>query len=384
MAMILLCFADAGSRVSRSGGTYAYAETAFGPFVGFIVAMTLWFSAVLASAAIANILVDTLPQVSSRLAGPIVRNGALIITYAALAAINIRGVKTGSGVVQTVTAAKLAPLLLLIVVGLFGISARNLTWPGLPPVGEIGRASIILIFAFSGIESALTPSGEVREPARTVPRAILTALVVVTLIYMGIQIVAQGVLGPELATNSKAPLAEAAKRLLGSSGQMLVILGAAISTFGYVAGDMLAAPRGLFALGRDRLLPAAIGAIHPQYRTPYVAIVIHAVVCLAFALSGSFEKLVVLAVIPVLIVYLICCLATLQLERRDVRDEGTVPFKVPGGPVIPLIASGIVVWLMTASTKQEVLAMGVMLAAEGALFLLMRGRRRTRRSFQAT
>jgi APA family basic amino acid/polyamine antiporter len=375
MAMILLCFADAGSRVSLSGGTYAYAEVAFGPFIGFVVAMSLWVSTLLASAAVANIFVDTLSHISPRLGGPVIRTGTLILIYGALAAINIRGVKIGSGVVQTMTAAKLTPLLILIGVGLFAINARNLAWPGMPPAGEVARASIVLTFAFIGIESALTPSGEVREPARTVPRAIFAALVLVTIIYMGLQIVAQGVLGAELATNTQAPLAEVAKRVLGRGGQMLVILGTAISTFGYVAGDMLAAPRGIYALGRDRLLPAAIGSVHPRYRTPHVAILIHAVLCLGLALSGSFEKLAVLTVISTLIVYLICCLAAIQLRRRDIRDEGAIPFKLPGGPVIPLIASAIVVWLMTASTRQEVLAMGAMLVAETVLFLMMRLRR---------
>jgi APA family basic amino acid/polyamine antiporter len=376
MGMIVLCFADAGSRVSISGGTYAYAEVAFGPFVGFVVATSLWFgSAVLASAAVANIFVDTLPQISPRLGGPFIRNGALVLIYVALAAINIRGIKIGSGVVQTVTAAKLTPLLILVGVGLLAINIENLAWPGMPPAGEIARTTVILMFAFLGIESALTPSGEVREPARTVPLAIFAALVLVTLLYMGLQIVAQGVLGPELAANTKAPLAETARRVLGSGGQMLVIVGTAISTFGYVAGDMLAAPRGIYALGRDRLLPAAIGSVHPQYRTPHVAIVIHAALCLALALSGTFEQLIVLSTLAALIVYLICCLATIQLQRREIRDGVAVPFELPGGPVIPLIATAIVVWLMTASTRQEVLAMGAMLVAETVLFLFMRARR---------
>lgn len=375
MAAIVLCFADAGSRVSLSGGTYAYAEIAFGPYIGFVVATSLWFgSTILASAAVANVFVDTIAQISPRMAGPVFRNGTLILMYAALAAINIRGVKIGSGVVQTVTAAKLTPLLILIGVGFFAISANNLTWPGMPGAGELARTSVILIFAFLGIESALTPSGEVRDPARTVPAAIFVALAVVTLMYMSLQVVAQGVLGAELATNTTAPLAETARRVLGSGGQLLVIIGAAISTFGYVAGDMLAAPRGIYALGRDGLLPGAIGAVHPRYRTPHVAILVHAALCLGFALSGTFEKLAVLAVIATLIVYLICCLATIQLQRRNIRDEGAIPFNVPGGPVIPVIASGIVIWLMTASTRQEVLAMSAMLVAESLLYLLMRGR----------
>ncbi len=376
MALIVLCFADAGSRVSLSGGTYAYAEVAFGPFIGFIVATSLWFgSSVLASAAVANVFMDTLSQLSPGFGQPIIRNGMLVLIYVVIAAINIRGVKTGSGVVQTVTVAKLTPLIILVGVGLFAINANNLAWPGMPSGGEIARTSVILIFAFLGIETALTPSGEVRDPARTVPRAIFTALALVTLIYIGIQVVAQGVLGPELATNPKAPLAETAKRVLGSGGQTLILIGMAISTLGYVAGDMLFAPRSIYALGRDRLLPEVIGSVHAKYRTPHVAILIHATLCLALALTGSFEKLAVLAVIATLIVYLICCLATIQLQRRDIRTDGAIPFKVAGGPVIPIIASGIVIWLMTASTRQEFIAMAAMLLVETLLFLLMRARR---------
>jgi APA family basic amino acid/polyamine antiporter len=368
---IALCFADSGSRVSLSGGTYAYAGVAFGPFVGFVVAMTLWFSTILASGGVINIFVDTLSQLSPHFGHPVVRAAIIILVYAILTAINIRGVKMGSAVVQTVTGAKLTPLLILIGVGLFAINAKNFAWT-VPPVREVARTAVILTFAFIGIESALTPSGEVRNPARTVPRALFATLALVTLIYIALQVVAQAVLGVELATNTQAPLAETARRLLGSGGQMLVILGAAISTLGYVAGDVLAAPRGLYALGRDRLLPAAIGAVHPRYRTPHVAIVIHTVFCVGFALSGTFEKLAVLSVITTLIVYLLCCLATIQLQRRDVRDGGAIPFNLRGGPVVPFIACAIVVWLMTASTRQEVLAMAVMLLVETVLFLLMR------------
>ena len=376
MALIVLCFADAGSRVSLSGGTYAYAEVAFGPFIGFMVATSLWFgSAVLASAAVANVFMDTMAQLSPGFEQPIIRSGTLVLIYAVITAINIRGVKAGSGVVQTVTVAKLTPLIILIGAGLFAINAENLAWPGMPAGGEIARTSIILIFAFLGIETALTPSGEVRDPARTVPRALFTALALVTLIYISIQVVALGVLGPELATNTQAPLAETARRVLGSGGQKLILIGMAISTLGYVAGDMLFAPRSIYALGKDRLLPAFIGSVHSKYHTPYVAILIHATFCLALALSGSFEQLAVLAVIATLIVYLICCLATIQLQRRDIRADGAIPFKVPGGPVIPIIASGIVIWLMTASTRQEVIAMAAMLAVQAILFLLMRVRR---------
>lgn len=376
MALIVMCFADAGSRVSLSGGTYAYAEIAFGQYAGFVVAMSLWFgSSVLASAAVINVFASTLAELIPWFGHAAARIATIVIVYAAFAVINIRGVKLGSRVVQGVTLAKLTPLFILVGVGVFFIKPENLDWPGMPAPGEMARTSVILIFAFLGIESALSPSGEVRNPARTVPRSIFIALALVTVLYMGIQLVAQGVLGPGLATSTTAPLAETAKGILGSSGKLLVLIGAAISTLGYVGGDVLAAPRGIYALGRDRLLPAALGMVHPKYKTPHVAILVHASLCLIFAITGSFEGLLVLSVLAALIVYLICCLATIQLQRKNIRTDGAVPFNVPGGPVIPVIASMIVIWLMASSTRQEFLAMGAMLAAETILFFIMRARR---------
>jgi amino acid transporter len=376
MGLIVLCFADAGSRVSLTGGTYAYAETAFGPYIGFIVATSLWFgSNVLASAAVANVFMDAIGQMAPALATGPMRAAILIAMYAVFAGINIRGVKMGSGTVQLVTLAKLAPLLALVAFGLLAVNSANLAWPGLPPANEIARTTVILIFAFLGVESALALSGEVREPARTVPRAIFSTLVLVTLLYMAIQFVSQGVLGADLATSTKAPLAETAKRVMGSGGAMLVLIGTAISTFGYVAGDMLAAPRCLYALGRDRQLPPVIGTVGEKYHTPHVAIVIHAVLCATLAVTGSFMGLMILATLATLIVYLICCLATIQLRRLNISADGAIPFKVPGGPVIPIIASLVVIWLMTSSTRQEFIALGVMLAIETLLYFVMRTQR---------
>jgi basic amino acid/polyamine antiporter, APA family len=376
MALIVMCFAEAGSRVSLSGGTYGYAETAFGPYIGFLVAMCLWFGAnVLATAAVINVCVDTLAQLSPVFETPVVRGSFIVVVYALLAWINIRGVKVGSRLVQTVTAAKLIPLLVLVVVGVFFIRPSNLSWPGLPPLGDISRTSIMLIFAFMGVESALTPSGEVKDPVRTVPRAIAIALIAITLLYIAIQVVSQGILGAELSTYAKAPLAEAMGRVLGPTGTLLILVGAAVSTFGFVAGDMLASPRGLFAVSREGLLPAVVGNIHERYRTPHVAIWIHAIAAAALAISGSFASLVALSVLSTLIVYLICCVATIQLRRKNIRTEGAIPFSVPGGPVIPVLASGMIIWLMTSSTRQEFVAMAIQVAVLTVIFLIMRVRR---------
>ena len=381
MAMIVLCFADAGSRVSLSGGTYAYAEVAFGPYVGFIVATSLWFgSTVLASAAVANVFMDTLSEIAPVMGQPVIRGVVLVLVYALFAFINIRGVKVGSRAVQTVTLAKLTPLLILVAFGLFALNARNLAWPGMPAGSEVARTTVMLLFAFLGIESALTPSGEVRDPARTVPRAIFSALVLVTLLYMAIQVVAQGILGPALATES-APLTAAARRIAVPFG-VLIGIGAVISTFGHQSGMMLATPRVLFAFGRDGVLPSAFARVHPRFRTPHVAIITQALVCALLAITSSFAGLAVLATVSTLALYLVCCIAAWILRRRDVRAENGIPFRIPGGALVPVLAVAVIVWLLSSATAREFLVVGAVLAAAAVLYVVS-GAHRARRGARA-
>lgn len=367
MLLVVLTFAEAGSRVSSTGGLYAYAEIVFGPFVGFLLGILLWLGAfALASASVANIFVATVGELIPAARTPAVRVMLLVAMYAAFAIVNVRGVRSGTRVVETMTIAKLAPLLLLVIAGVFFVSAANLAWPAIA-AGQIGKTAIVLIFAFLGIEVALTPSGEVQNPSRTVPRAVLLALGVVTLVYILLQVVAQGVLGTELASNRTAPLAAVATRIIGEGGRIFVLVGAAISTLGYVSGDMLASPRALFALGRDGTLPRVLAAVHPRFHTPHVAIVVHAIVAFAFAVSGSFEQLVVVVNLAALSVYLVCCLATIELQRRDVHTQGE-PFRLPGGPVIPLLAASVVVWLMSNATRREFAALGIMVGASAVVY----------------
>jgi len=376
LGLVMLCLAEAGSRVSLTGGTYAYVEIAFGPFVGFLAGVLFWFgSQVISSAAVAVVLVGSLDGLLPGIGAPVPRAAFLVALYAALAAVNVRGVRAGTRLVEIVTVAKLAPLLVMVLVGLVAGRAENLVWERVPSLDEVGRTSLVLVFAFMGGEGALTPSGEVKDPARTVPRAVLVALLVVTALYASVQLAAQGVLGPDLATNPAAPLAAAAERVLGPGGRVLMLVGAAVSTFGYVSGDMLASPRLLFAFGRDGFLPGRLAAVHARYRTPYAAIAVHAAVACGFALTGSFRSLAVLSVVSTLLVYLACALAVLQLRRRHVQ-LGEHPFLVPGGPAVPVLACALVLWLLSNAARAELLANAAVIALAALAYALTRGRRR--------
>ena len=225
MGLVGLCFAELGSRVARSGGTYAYIEEAFGPFVGFLAGFLIWFGGdVVACAAIAVVVADSITAAFGLEPGGVVRAALLVVLLAGLAIANIRGVRTGARLVEVVTAAKLVPLLFLVVVGLFQSDPRNLVWTGHPPMHDVARAAFILVFAFTGTEAALTASGEVRDPIRTIPRAIFSGLLAVTVLYLGVQLAAQGILGAALASEQRAPLAAAAGRASGGIGRQLISL----------------------------------------------------------------------------------------------------------------------------------------------------------------
>jgi amino acid transporter len=371
MGMVLLCFAESGSRVSRSGGVYGYVAVAFGPYVGFLVGSLLWFACgCLAAASVANAFVGTLSAAVPWIGQGPPRMVFLAVLYAGLAWTNVRGVRTGAGLVQLTTAAKLLPLLLLIPAGLLVMHPANLAWPGFPPVGKIAGACLVLIYAFAGTETMLMASGEIRDPARTVPRSVLSALGIATVLYLALQVSAQGALGPDLAINDKAPLAMVAERALGAGGRLVVLAGAAISMFGYVSGDMLSTPRALFGFARDGLLPSPVARVHPRYRTPHVAIWLYSVITCALAMSGTFEQLLILANVASLVVYLAAALATLELRRRGVRLDAP-PFVVPGGPLIPLLACVVVLWLLANAQWSELLSVAVMILVATLLFLLM-------------
>jgi amino acid transporter len=361
MALVALCFAAAGSRVSLTGGLYAYIEVAFGGYAGYLGGFLYWATACLSVASVATAFAGSVGAFWPALNQGLARALLLITLFAVLAIVNIRGIKPGIRLVEAITVAKLLPLLVLVAVGLWSLNPDFLRVP-LPTVSQVGEASIVLLFAFVGVEVALAPSGEIRDPSRTVPRAILSALTIATLVYLAVQIVAQGVLGPELPAFADAPLAETGGRLMGEAGRMFLLAGGTISIFGYIAGDMLGTPRALLALARNGVLPKRVASVHPRYRTPAVAIVIYAVIVAALAISSSFERLVVMANVSALLLYLLCVVASYQLQRRDVRMAGE-PFNLPGGPVVQLLAAAGILWLLMQATARE---WGILAAVVGA------------------
>jgi amino acid transporter len=374
MGLIVLAFAEAGSRVSLTGGPYAYVEIAFGPFAGFLCGTLVWVTGTFALAAVSTVLVDNVGRLVPPLGGR--AGGALLLVgvFGFFAAVNIQGVRQGARLNTAFTVAKLLPLVFLAVAGAFAVRAESLAVVAAPSAAEVARTSMLLIFAFAGLESALVPSGEVKDPARTVPRALIFAMLGITALYVVLQVVAQGVLGADLASQ-ETPLAEAAGRAVGGWGRTLLLVGASISMLGYVGGMTLAIPRALFAFARDGFLPARLAAVHDVYRTPHVAIAVQATVACLFALTGTFEGLAIVANLAILATYAMCCLAAWALRRRGVSQGGT-PIRVPLGGVLPWLALAAIAWLLTSIRLAEWTALGIALGVATIIYFATLGRRR--------
>jgi amino acid transporter len=375
--LVGLCFAEAGSRVGQAGGLYAYASVPFGPVVGGIAGTLLWTaSGSAADAAIINLLVDTLAAVMPALGAPWVRVVIILGLFATVALINIRGVTHGVRLSIALTIIKIAPLALLVIGGLFVLDPAKLAWGGVPPLRSVGQAAVVLFYAFIGVEAALNMSGEVIRPSRTVPRGILLGLSIIVVLYMGLQLVAQGTLGAALP-QSKAPLVDTANIVFGHWGGRMLVLAVAISASGCLAADMLSSPRVLHAFAEQRQLPRWLARVHPRFDTPAAAIAAYAAVCAMFALTGTFKQLLILSSSGSLVLYLICCLGVLRLRARQIAIDGT-PFIIPFGPVVPIAACAIIIWMLSTLSFRELWWTLAFISAVGIAYAMHEHRRNSR------
>ena len=356
MTLIVMCIAAAGRRVTLTGGPYAYVETALGPYAGFLSGVMLLMIGTLATAAVSSVMASSIGALVPALSGAFMHAAVLAAAYTFWVLVNLRGVTAGVRLNTIVTAAKLLPLILIAVAGAFFVRPENLAVASWPPAGDFARMSLILIFAFAGIEVALIPSGEVREPSRTVPRAIAVAMIGVTVLYIALQAVAQGILGPALAS-SQVPLADAAGASLGEWARALLLAGASISMFGHLGGMTLSVPRIVYALARDGFLPRALSRVDPINRAPRPAIIVQSALTLVLAITSSFEQLAVIANVAALALYFGCAIAAWRLGQS---------------PIVPFLACGVIAWLLTGLTLAEWIAFGACVAAASLLYLVKR------------
>jgi APA family basic amino acid/polyamine antiporter len=366
-ALLVLCFAEASSYFDEPGGAYLYTREAFGRFVGFEVGWMTWLSRVAALASYANGLVLATvylwPAAATRGARAAIISGLLVV----LAGVNVRGVAAGARMAVALVVAKMLPLMFFIIVGAWFVDGSRLTALEVPHRGALGQAALLLLFAYAGFENTPAAAGEYRDPRHNVPFALLSMILIVTLIYGAVQVVGLGTL-PQIARSS-SPLADAAARFAGRPGAWLLTLGAVLSIAGIAGSTMLTGPRYLFALASDGFGPQWLARVHPDYRTPAAAIVVQAMIALALALSGSFVQLASLSIVARLATY-VGTAAAVPVLRRSRADRAAV--RLPLGPSIPIAALLLGIPLLASATGPDLIISAVALAAGGAIYALRR------------
>jgi amino acid transporter len=364
---IVLCFAEVASRFQEPGGPYLYAREAFGRFVGFEAGWLTFWIRVTAVAANLNVFADYLARIVPAAGHGWSRAAVMTALVAAVAAINLIGVRQATWTVDAFTIAKLLPLALLAVLGLTRVEGDVLATQAVAEP-QWTQAILLLMFAYGGFEAPLIPAGEARNPRRDTAFALLTALGVIAVVYCVVQFVVIGLV-PNVA-GVKAPVAQAFGALLGGPGVVLASVAAMVSIYGYTTGTTLQSPRVLFSMAERGELPAVFARVHERFRTPHVAILAYAVLALGLALYGSFTWNATLSAIVRLLTYGLTCVSLLVFRRRSGLAEPG--FRVPAAVVVAPLATAFCLWLLATRSLGQAWITAALVVAGALLFLLRR------------
>ena len=349
MGCIVACFAEVSSRYTQTGGPYVYAADAFGPFTAFVVGWLLWLARVTGLCAITGVLTEYLSFLVPAVGSGLPRGLLVSAVIGGLAWLHVRGTRGATRFGSAITIAKLAPLLLFVIVGLPQIDPVRLDFAVQPRTENFSAAVLLLGFAFVGWETALVAAGEMRDPRRDAPFALGLGLVGVAALYVAIQAVCIGTL-PDLA-DSQRPLADSALTFLGPAGATLIVVGAVISMLGTINGGVLAISRIPFAMAEARQLPSVLAAVHPVHRTPVLAILASCGVVLLLTLTRGHLYLLTISTISRLFVFAVTIIALPMFRRRPAMAPAL--FTLPAGLLIPGIALALITWLLLNTSWNE-------------------------------
>jgi APA family basic amino acid/polyamine antiporter len=398
VALIILCFAEVSSRFEETGGPYLYAREAYAPAVAFEVGWLVWLVRVTAFAANCNLLINYLSFFWPSATTPFWRASVILLVVTMLAIINLLGIRQTTIVSNVFTVGKLVPIIIFVAAGMFFLNPVAYKLGAIPETGKFSQSVLLLVYAFTGFEMATIPAGEIRDPQRSLPRALLIALLVVAILYIMIQVVCVGTL-PGLAQSQK-PLADAGSQFLGVAGGAIISAGAIISITGNLNILLLSGSRLTFAMAEQKQLPSFVGSIHRKFFTPWVSILITAGVMLFLTLKSSFLQALTISAIARLVTYGATCLALPLFRARHetlkalfrlpgrtviailllliVRARHETPkalFRLPGGTVIAILSLLLIVWLLLNATLQEAKAAAI---AAGIGLVIYFGHRLTR------
>lgn len=370
---ILLCMAEVASYFRGSGGPVRYGTAAFGPFIGFQAGWLYYIARLVSFAANTVLLVDSIGYFWPAATSGFNRGVLLSSIIIALTTLNVLGSVRTMRSLALLTVVKFVVLILLVVSGIAYFGSSLLPGFNMTSVFsaehsyDLGAATLLLIYAFVGFESVVVPAGEAKNPARDMPRALLLGLLLVTLLYLGIQLVSVEAV-PDIALSS-TPLLDVAFALFGSTGAAILMLGVVASVAANLIGAIFSTPRASYALAEDGSLPLWFGMVHPRFQTPANSIIFFGGLALLLTLYGSFLWLAAATVVSRILLYGLTC-AAVPLLRPKLAT--TTSFVLPGGLVIPLLGLAACGWLALQVSRSSIIATALFLLLGTVLYLLAR------------
>ncbi|WP_421896307.1 APC family permease [Marinoscillum sp.] len=375
LAALLLCavivliivfnFAEVASRFDKTGGPYLYTLAAFGQIPAFIIGWILLITRISTYAALINLLATYMvffypPFQSQPWRAVIITLVTLLLTL-----INFIGVKNSTRFSNGLAIAKVLPLLIFVGVGFFFIDTSLVQAPeSYPSSAEFATSVLVLIFAFTGFESVLVNTGEIQNPAKNIPFALILSILIVAVFYGLIQMVSMATL-PGLAT-SNTPISDAAQLFMGSAGGLLITVGAVISISGTLNSVMLVGSRVPYALSEEHQFPGIFGRLNRKYQTPTQSLLLFSGVALLASLSGSFIYALSISVISKILIFLTVCMALIKLRRSEHQPTGY--FKLRWGYLFAFGGIFASLWLLFSSKTTELTDVLLTIAIGLALF----------------
>ena len=367
---VVLTFAELASYFRESGGPVLYATYAFGPLAGFGTGWILFLSRMTAFAANANVMAVYLGSLVPFFAEGIGRTTVISIVTLGLTYANILGVKDGVRTMGFFTVLKVLPLILLVLLGLQHVTTGTLIPSASAVIGDLGGTTLLLIYAYVGFETMAVTAGETTEPRRVLPRALIRTVIGTGLLYFLIVLVFISVIPAD--TYADATLVDVGRSLAGAVGAVAITLAAVFSIGGNLAGTMIAAPRLIFALAENKLLPAWFGNIHSKYATPDHSILVMGGLALVMALTGSFVELAVASSLSRMLSYILCIGALPVIRSRASEEMNARAYRIRGGYTLPLVGLAICLWLTAQANAQNWKTVGILLAIGFVLYAIER------------
>jgi APA family basic amino acid/polyamine antiporter len=369
--VIALCFAQCAAMVPEVGGPYAYAKEAWGPFAGFTVGWSLWLAEWISLAVFPVAFTQYCAFFLTGM-GIYLQIAVKVLFVFFLIVTNIVGVKAAGRTNDALTLAKLAPLIFFSAIGILYVASNTATAAGnfIPfsplGLGNFGPALVLIFWAYAGFEISTIPAGEIDNPTRTIPRAILVGITIVTVFYLTTNFLLLGVTPWIQLAKSNAPLATAAGTALGSipilalAGTYIVGIGALISIAGSDESGMIGTSRLGYALAADGLFPRVFARIHPKFKTPYLGIIIQSVTALVAAIVGGLQMLIATSVFFMSVAYAATSASVFWLHRKSGQSQ----FHLLGRGILPSLGVIFSFYLMSQCTLTQI-ALGLALLLTG-------------------